>query len=143
MDDQNKKPINDQNAQTIQPQIPQQPISGGHKEHAPIRTEETKVEYVHPSEVEPRLPQEVKEAGVEVNKPPTLPQVVRHSGVALQGEAIPAGQEPAQEITLPLTSAQATQAIHDNNTSDSIFWIASILIKLIKKRNRKELTNYD
>lgn len=121
-------------------QAPQNPVSGPHKEVAPVRqmpTAEAPVaEYVRPTEVAPQLQQEVVDAGVEVVHNPEQPQLTQEHkavGLELAKEAVPV-TIPAQPTTQLPYSAQEVKEIEKKvPISESKHWLAALTEYLLKK----------
>lgn len=118
------------------PSQPAYPVSGSHKEAAPIRQAPV-TEYVKPTEVAVQLPQEVAEAGVEVVRDAEQPQITpEHQAVGIEPakEAVPAVVAPAPKtITLPYSPAQAKQIEKQAPLTESRHWLATLTEYLLKK----------
>lgn len=122
----------------------QTPISGPHKEMSPVVTEAPVQEYVAPSspqEIEPVLPPEVKEAGVEAvtnNEFPKLSEEDRKAGIAPAPEATPVtdvSQQHSVQLPSPL---QVEQTIKTTTVQDSAHWHATLLKYLLARLGVKK-----
>lgn len=120
----------------IQPiQSPQYPVSGPHKEAAPIMQAPVS-EYVRPTEVAPQLQPEVREAGVEVVTNPEQPQLTQeHKAVGLEPakEAVPVVIPTQPTIQLPYTAQQAKEIEKKVPVAESRHWLAVLTEYLLKK----------
>jgi|SRR5581483_1153298 len=120
------------------------PVSGGHKELGPIgNIEQNLNEVLKPTEVEPILPPEVEKAGVEVKKAPSLSPQIKRTGIKETGEATKISSGQNTQVNLPMTQVQANKTLKSNNTNSSISWLAMLILKLLKRDNRKVFKNYD
>lgn len=154
MDDQNQnnqQPITSTNAQ--QP-VPQQgdvfqaqsvpsvppPISIPQKEQEPISTGVSQaVEFISPTEKEPVLHQEVKDAGVEATPQPSVSQIAKELGVEQIKENTPVEVDPIKFMKLPITSGSAKQVVSQTGRfRDSILWLAMLILRQIKMAKFKQ-----
>lgn len=118
------------------PKQPGYPVSGPHKERAPIMQAAPLAEYIQPTEVTPQVPQEVAEAGVEVVANPEQPQLTsEHQAVGLQParEAVPAVITQTQTIQLPYSAVVAQQVEKQSSVKESRHWLAILTEYLLKK----------
>lgn len=126
------------------PQTPQPiSISGGNKEHGPISAGNV-AEYVtpHPTEAAPELPPEVVDAGVEqsVNaETPRVPEEVKQAGVTTAKESTPMtlSQATPQIQTTPLPTPmnyeEAKKEIHQGNPNNSRTWLGMLSKYVLEK----------
>jgi hypothetical protein len=134
----------DQPAQPAQQMPPVAPVSGGHKEHAPIGRVS---EYVqrHHTETTPDLPSEVKEAGVDaVITPvqPHIPQELKELGITESGDAVPVPVEPSGQVSLPtpMSYQQAVTNVKTHKTDDSVRWLAMLSKYVLEKLGMQNTT---
>lgn len=110
---------------------PVQPQGAGHKEHAPVQ-EMAVHEAVKPTEIEPVIDQELKEAGVEKApdvERPELSVAEQNAGVAHAKEAVPV---PALPTTvhlpeLPMTHEQVLETVKTHKQDDTVVWYAKLV----------------
>lgn len=107
----------------------------GQKEaEMPIVNADLQSSEITPSEHEPNLHPEVKEAGVEViSETPRITVEHQKAGIELAKESVPVKTQPTGSITL--TPSQAQRLSKSGNVNDSISWLAKLLIKHFKKIN--------
>lgn len=139
----------DQQTQTEQKQQPQSPqtVSSSGKELAPVALEErNSQEIVVPTESEPILSPEVKEAGVthvpsheQIQVVPELQAV----GVAPVKTAVSVQVAPSDKIQLPMTVIEAENTVKTHTTADSVRWFAALVLEHIKRMHQalKQNTN--
>lgn len=129
---------NDGNIQSTVPTTPD-PISTPHKEMGPIGG--TVQEYITPSEVEPTIPMEVAEHGVEaiVNpEVPSLPEEVKQAGVEPAKDVTPVVTNPQGTVHLPMTIQEAKKTVKfHKKIGDSLYWLATLILKQAKVMHRK------
>lgn len=123
---------------SIQSDIPTPPnaISGPMREFGPsIST--TTAEFVKPTEAAPEVPQDAKEAGVEVSpntdQPNISPQVQKLTGLQPVNDAVPVPTAPSDMIELPIPEAEAAQMVKTKNVLDSIRWLATLVVQQAKR----------
>lgn len=119
---------------------PPNPVSGPHKEIAPIRqvpvVEAPVTEYIRPTEVSPQLNQEVVEAGVEVVNNPEQPQLTQEhktAGLEPAKEAVPVTVPLQPTIQLPYSAQQVKEIEKKVPISESKHWLAALTEYLLKK----------
>lgn len=123
--------------------VPQPPVSVsiGAKEQGVITQTETQ-NIIVPTETEPKLSPEVKEAGVEVvqSENPPLSQDIKQMGVEMAKDAVPVATQPIGLVQLPMTKQQALQALKQNKKDPklSVDWLALFVLKLIKKQEKQK-----
>ncbi|MDP3988581.1 MAG: hypothetical protein Q8P80_05570 [Candidatus Levybacteria bacterium] len=130
--------MNDQNTQQNnltddvqirqQPQVVQSPVGSVKKELVePIG----QTEWVTPSETEPVLHAEVKEAGVEVvSEVPQITQEQIKVGIEPAKESVPVSTTPTAMSILKEIEAKDAQK---KDTSNSISWFWALLLKIKKQ----------
>lgn len=107
---------------------PQYPVSGPLKEMAPI-PQAPVTEYVRPSEVEPQLPDEVKEAGMEVVENKERPQLTadhKALGIEHAKESVPVVVSPTSSVQLPYTLQDAKLIEKQVPRTESRHWLAAL-----------------
>jgi hypothetical protein len=130
-----KQPVSSQLAEPAEPIEQAQAISGPTKEHPSMTNVPSQEPLISPTEIEPKLPPELKEAGVRVIAPKDQPQVTP--------ELIKIGVEPVKTAVLlpiqppvsnlPLDDAFANQIIKTHPFVDSIYWLAKLILEQAKK----------
>lgn len=125
-----------------------EPVSiSGHKELAPLvpgskplkenaLTGEVPEELVQPSPPEVKIPQEVKEAGVEKSVDEgevRLDKQAEQVGLAPAKESTPVATGPGSSAQLPMTFVQATQKKKTSGLWNSVTWLAGEIIYQWKK----------
>ncbi len=149
-------PLSQQNASSGQgasvaepvatPQAPSAPVGvagGSNKEAAPISIDISKPSesLIRPSEAEPQLHPEVKEAGVEVSPNHEVPSLTyddKQAGLTHAKEVTPVATEPSGLVNMPfptpMTLQQAETVIKtDRNTADSKLWLGTLIRKLFRQ----------
>ena len=109
------------------------PISGSHKEAAPISAQTS--EYLAPAEAKPALAKEVREVGVEhaPEERPVIPHDVSQAGVTHAKESLAHPVEPSGVISLPqMTQAQAL-VMKKRSVKDAARWLATLVLRQIDK----------
>ncbi len=109
---------------------PQYPISGPHKEMAPIEAPVS--EYVAPAghEVEPVLSPEVQEAGVETSPSIEAPQITdehKKAGVVPPAQVTPVqvAQNPSA-VPIPYTFTQVEEKFKETKSDESVHWLMKL-----------------
>lgn len=122
------------------PSSPVSPISSPHPEAGPVSTRVT--EYIRPTEAAPVLAPEVKAAGVEISpntEQPQIPADVAQAGVQLAKAAVPVSAATGNAVeyitNAPFTQAEAVQYEKSKSASDSLRWLATFVLRQIKKLN--------
>ncbi len=125
----------------------QYPVSGPLKEHAPLET--PSVEYIKPTEVEPTLHPEVKEAGVEISpnldRPPLTDEHQR-LGIENAKESIPVSVSQTPSAQLPYTQEQIEMLKKNTSKDDSKHWLVILIEYLSKKlslNNSNQIQNQE
>lgn len=119
-----------------QPVQPMQPVSGPHKEHAPLTVEAPVAEYLRPTEVEPVLHPEVAEAGVEVVEQQERPQISveqKAVGVNHAPPVMPMTVSQTQTVTLPYTPQQVLAMEKTTKVENADHWLV-VLTKYIMQK---------
>ena len=114
-------------------QQPVAPVSGPHKEVAPLAGQTS--EYIRPVEAQPEIAQEVADAGVEqaVERPVIHPEVAQ-AGVTHAKETIPHHVDPAGVVVLPnVTQQQAVVMQKKNSVRDAARWLAVFVLRQFDK----------
>lgn len=127
MDDQAQKQNLDQN--NAQAQQPANPVGSTNKEAemAPVQ------DFISSSETSPVIDKEVKDAGVkEISEVPKLTEEHFKAGVRHAAETTPVSTEPSKTVHLPMTQNQAGEKVK-GSTDDSATWLASLIMRIIKK----------
>ncbi len=130
--------------QSLQSDIPTPPnaMSGPLKEFGPTVAAPV-AEVLTPSDVEPDIPQEVKEAGVEASpntEQPKIPQQVQQlTGIKPVSDAVPVPTAPSDTIQLPMPEPEAEQVIKTKKVADSIRWLATLILEQAKRAHGKLL----
>lgn len=127
-----------------QGQQPAQPVSGPHRERAPL--EAPVADYVQPSghDVEPQVPQEVREAGVETkSEVPQLPLDVQQAGVTHAKEVTAVTLTQQQQTQLPYSYQQAHQIQKTGKKDDSQTWFAALITFLLKRMSLQQAKGED
>lgn len=116
------------------------PISGPQKEAEPLSISQNTQEYITPSEIEPVIAPEVAEHGVETVTNQHVPQLtpehkalgIEHAKETVQVVTVPTGQ-----VQLPMTVEEATVTVKQQKVSNSIVWIAALVLKHAKLVHEK------
>ncbi len=134
-------PIED--VSTVVPPIPSEPIAvseppapvgQSNKEAAPLTMPQ---EMMQPSEAEPTLHPEVQEAGVvAVSDVPNLTLEDQKAGIEPAKESVPVSTAPKGVVTLP-TQQQAEAVLKKNKVTDSIAWMATLVLRVLKQKEEK------
>lgn len=106
-------------------------ISGASKEHAPIPITAT-TEIIKPTDQEPVLAPELKEAGVETVPEANemqIPQEVKEAGVEPVKTAAPVPAATSINDSLPMTEKEAINKIKTNPPNSSVRWFATEINK--------------
>jgi hypothetical protein len=112
------------------------PVSGPHKEHAPLTVEAPVAEYVRPTEVEPVLHPEVAESGVEVVEQQERPQISveqKAVGVNHAPPVMPVSMTQTATVTLPYTPQQVVALEKTTKVDESAHWLV-VLTKYIMQK---------
>jgi hypothetical protein len=126
--------------------IPPQPVSGPNKEFVPLaKPADTQVqEIIQPTETEPSVPLELQELGVEAQSSPEQPKISQEvqkvTGITPAKDAVPVPTTPSNMVQLPsfpMNGEQAENAIKTHPVSDSIRWLASLIIEQTKRAQRQ------
>lgn len=122
----------------VPPVSPVTPVSLPHREAGPGLGKMS--EFVVPTEASPVLSSEVKEAGVEVapdSEQPSIPADVAQMGVQPAKAAVPVQPLTGAKIEYltdaPFTELEAQKIEKSKRASDSIRWLATFLLKQIKR----------
>ena len=109
---QQNQPVQDQKSA---PFATPAPVSLPQKEQAPVISDASKdqaAELIKPSEEEPKIPQEVKEAGVEaVSEKPYLTEEHKALGIKHAKEGTPVSTQPSGIVKLPMSENEALKII--------------------------------
>lgn len=129
--------LDDQVQQSVvnmqKPQEPDNPVGGMGKEMGPI------AEYIAPAsphEIEPVLPTEVKEAGVESVSQQETPKVTddqKKLGVTLAPAEIPVSMSSSMAIQIPYTYPQLQQKVKETPVDDSGHWLAVLYTFILER----------
>ena len=123
-----------QTQQPVQPVAAPTPVSLPQKEQAPIISKDLEAELIKPSEPEPKIPQEVKDAGVEaVKETPHLTDEHKALGIEHAKESTPVLTAPLGKVKLPITEGEALNIIKTTKVSDSKHWFAVLIEKIYKQ----------
>lgn len=121
--------------QIATPAVPAVQPVGGHKERAPA-LQAPVGEYLRPSSIEPQLPPEVAEAGIEVtpnSEQPQLDDSHKAAGIEPAREAIPVVIPQTTSIYLPYSPADAKKVEKESSISESRHWLAQLTEYIIHK----------
>ncbi len=118
---------------------PPNAVSGPLKEFGPSVA--VPAEIIMPTDVEPDIPQEVKEAGVEASpntEQPNISQAVQHiTGIQPARDAVPVPVTPSTTIQLPMAEADAVQIIKTRSVAEAIRWFATLILRQTKRTQVK------
>jgi hypothetical protein len=120
-------------------QQPQQPIGNPSKEHSPIVGQSINQEMIRPTEQEPVLAPELKDAGVTIVQSQEHIQLnpdLKAVGVAPVKTAIPVQATSSDMIQLPMTEKEAERVAKTHPAIDSIRWLATLIIEQARKIHR-------
>lgn len=119
------------------PPVGIQPV-GGPREQGPS-SQMNASEIVIPTEVEPVVSPEVKEAGVitvpnqeQIHVSPEL----KNAGVAAVKTAVPVQTTPSYSIQLPITEEEAKKNIKIHPVFDSARWLSTQILEQFKKMHK-------
>lgn len=131
---QNSTQGDDGATQAPQPQVVPQPVGSVAKEHGPLGTSE----FIAPSgaEIEPVIPEEVAEHGVEAvasTEAPPLTATHKEAGIQHAKESVPVSSQPQGTIQLPMTEEDALHTIKTTKIFDSKHWLAVLIEKVYQK----------
>lgn len=115
---------------------PAMPVSGLHKEHAPLTMEAPVAEYVQPTEVEPVLHPEVAEAGVEVVEQQERPQITveqKAVGINHAPPVMPVTVAQPRTVTLPYTPQQVVALEKSTKVDESAHWLVMLTKYIMQK----------
>jgi hypothetical protein len=114
-------------------QQPSHPVSGPHKEAAPLSGQTG--EYLQPTETKAELSQEVVEAGVEhvPDEKPHIPHEVAQAGVVHAKETIAHHTEPVGVVSLPSMTQQQAIILKKNPVRDAARWLAVLVLRQFDK----------
>jgi len=126
--DQNPQAMVDSSLQQVQ----SVPVGSINKETGPVS------DYVKASESEPQIHPEAADVGVEAVSEEKPQLTEDHFKIGIR-EPIPEPQiEPTGNVQLPMTQQQAAQAVKtDKNITDSILWMATAVLRQLKKMHGK------
>lgn len=122
-----------------QPTQPISPLSTPHKEAGPVPQPEEKVQpYIEPSgaETQPVVPEELAEHGVEAvpsSEQADLTIEQRQAGIEPAKESVSVATAPTGVVKLPTIDEANHIAKTHKKVSDSIVWLAALIIKHAKK----------
>lgn len=123
-----------------QPSV-QTPVSAAGTMHKEAGLPLPTTELIRPTEVEPIIPPEVAEYGVEAVKDHEKPELSledKKGGLEPAKEAVPVPTQPSGLITLPMTQAQAMQTLKKTKSvSESVAWLAVLVIKHLRQMHQK------
>jgi hypothetical protein len=150
MDNQNP-PLSDPggNAQSAVPsqdmqhqQVPQpvSPVSGGHKEYAPIPVRTEAVSH-SPAESSPQIPNELRELGIEASPDTAKPDIspaAQQAGVqpvktAAPVLTAPSAAQPAAVLPTPMSYQQAVTNLKAHKSDESVSWLSMLSKYVLEK----------
>ncbi len=133
-------PSQAQQQENISLPIPHASVSSGLKEAEPVVHPEpvpVQTEVLTPSEQEPTLHEEVKEAGVEkVSQHPELTPEDKKAGLEASKEATPVVTQPSGAVKLPMTAQEAENAVKHYSITDSAKWLGKLILMVLSKPKR-------
>lgn len=137
MDDSNK-PLDQQSpTASVAPLVsqPAHPVSGPHKEYAPVEAPVHEYVEPHASEIAPILPSEVEEfvEVVENKEEPQLTDEHRAVGIEHAPAATPVVVSDQPVVQMPYTYQQAEQVVKDTSVEESKHWLAALTEYLLRK----------
>lgn len=132
----------DTNTQDPTQIVPPAAVGSLHKEAGPSLTlEQSVVEVLQPSEVEPVLHPEVAEAGVEVSKDAELPDLTAHdknAGLSHAPVITPIPDKSSVDVVLPMSETDAIETLKkNNNPKNSIAWYLVSVLRQFKKMHQR------
>lgn len=108
------------------------PVGTAHREQEPI-VSASSAEIMQPTEVEPRLSPEVKEAGVEtVAEVPDLTLSDKNAGLTLAKESVVHPTIPSGVVML--SDEEVMEAVKQKKSGNSIFYLALLILKSAHKK---------
>lgn len=115
----------------VSAQVPQAPVSVPNKEHVPVANETLPVqEFVQSADQEPKLPAEVKEAGVQAkHEAPALTDDHKKVGVFHAPEIMPAVQSFTPTVNFILSPEEEKIALKKSSRY-SMRWLAELQKKV-------------
>lgn len=138
-DDKNKnqnvqatKAVQDNQANQPQPQVqPVVPAVSLDKESEPQSTDQPTQKFIEPSEKEPQISPELKEAGVEIKKDaPDIAdehkQIINHAK-----QFTPVSTSPSDKITMPMSEEEISSKLQIGQDDDSAKWLAQLINKIM------------
>lgn len=97
-------------------------------------------EVIQASEIAPELSQEEKEAGVEaVSHGQNLTTEHKEAGIYHAKESTPVSTSPSGMVSLPMTKQKAQSVLKTYKITDSIKWLAALILKLLKSETRSSV----
>lgn len=135
-------PVTPQVSQPQQP-TPAYPVSGPHKEYAPVEAPVREYVEPHASEIAPTLPSEVEEfvEVVENKEQPQLTDEHREVGIEHAPVATPVVVSDQSAVQMPYTYPQAEQIVKETSVEESKHWLAALTEYLLRKLQLKGETH--
>ena len=122
-----------QSAQPVQPVVDNVSVTAAQKEYEPVSVAPVSAESITPSELEPQINPEVREAGVEsVPHLPKLTEEHKNLGIEPAKESVPVSIQPSGKIQLP-SKKEAEDMKKKGGSGDSFYWLATEFLKQILK----------
>lgn len=142
------QPVQSQPGPAQKPWVEEQPVvdkSAGRieKEQEPVPSVSSSFswgEHIKPSQPELHVSSELKEAGVEtIEERPLLTPEDHAVGIQHVKETTPVITQPTGAVALPMTAQQAQQTLKlHKKITESIVWLASLVLKQFKMQHQKE-----
>lgn len=114
-----------------------QPVGGSREQGSSSQSINSEV--VMPTEVEPVISPEVKEAGVEAVPNKYQIQIkpeLKNVGVTAVKTAVPVPTAPSGSIQLPMTEEEARKNIKTHPVFDSARWLSTQILEQLKKMHK-------
>ena len=120
-------------ADPTQPQVQVQPVASVgsvNKETAPVAAPNS--EFIKPSEAEPQVNKELKEAGVEVRSDsPNLTPEHKELGIDHAGPSVPVSTVSASSIQYPMSEEEIKEQLKTGQDDSYKKWLARLIDKVI------------
>jgi hypothetical protein len=132
---QNTSPMVQDDQAQVQPVVaPVQPVAPAgsvNKEAGPVGRSDS--DFIKPSETEPQVDKDLKEAGVETESDkPTLTFEHKDLGISHVGANITPVTQSSASVQLPMTEEEIGNKLKTGQNDDSERWLAGLLNKIMK-----------
>lgn len=131
----NQTPQNQPNQGQVASSVQPTPVGSVQKESGPA----VATDFIKPTEKAPEVPAQLTELGVEATpsqESPKLSLEDKKAGLGLAKESTAVITSPSGMVTLPMSGQQAKQALH-RKVSDSMRWLAMLILRQLKKQETK------